>query len=270
MRMSRRVPYTLFKYRSLATEEDRKYTSEIFLKNEVWFPTPASFNDPFDCQFVLKSEASREEKMSFFREYLKWRYRLSDAQAEHRTKKMFSPTRRSELADWERQRLQDIRDTRNRIGVFCLTEVSDDILMWSHYADQHRGICLEFTLSSQEHIDFFAQASEIKYQDSFPEVNPFTRSPPGKKLTLMALRKSTRWKYEKEWRILKVDGPGKETLPPRLITSVILGARISPDNRQLVLQWVAAHPTPIRVRQAELKKSEYGVETKDVGDNRAA
>jgi len=261
--MSRRTPNKLFKYRSLATEEDRRYTSEIFLRNRIWFSTPASFNDPFDHQFVLKSDASREEKMEFFRESLRWRYGLPDSEVEHRTKKMFSPTRRRERAAWEREQLDRIQDTRNRIGVFCLTEVNDDILMWSHYADKHQGICLGFTLGCQEHIDFFAQANDVKYQDSFPEVSPFVQDAPGEKLGIMALTKSSHWSYEKEWRIIRVEGPGKEALPAGLLTSVVLGARISPCNRQLVLAWAAAHPTPFKVWEAKLKESEYGLEIRE-------
>ena len=40
-------------------------------------------------------------------------------------------------------------EERNKInlyerGVCCFSEKKDDILMWSHYADGHKGFCLEF------------------------------------------------------------------------------------------------------------------------------
>ncbi|HUT34368.1 MAG TPA: DUF2971 domain-containing protein [Planctomycetota bacterium] len=264
--MSRPVAHKLFKYRSLATEEDLKHTSEIFLKNEIWFSTPASFNDPFDCQFVLKSDASLQEKMDFFREGLKHHHpQLPDREVEHQTKKMFGPSRRRELAAWESLLLEQIRDIRNQIGVFCLTEANDDIVMWSHYADKHQGICLEFAGSRREHVGFFARACKVNYQDSFPEVNPFVRARPGEKAQIMVFTKSNRWKYEREWRIGRAKGPGRESLPVGVLTSVILGARISANNRQRVLQWVAAHPTPMAVLQASSRLSEYGIKIKASG-----
>lgn len=33
---------------------------------------------------------------------------------------------------------------QKEIGVYCLTTVPDSILMWSHYANNHKGVCLEY------------------------------------------------------------------------------------------------------------------------------
>jgi hypothetical protein len=33
-----------------------------------------------------------------------------------------------------------------KTGVLSLCAVSDDVRMWSHYADGHKGICLKFSL----------------------------------------------------------------------------------------------------------------------------
>ena len=35
----------------------------------------------------------------------------------------------------------------DNICFFCMSKVNDDVLMWSHYADNHRGLCLEFDFS---------------------------------------------------------------------------------------------------------------------------
>ncbi len=37
-----------------------------------------------------------------------------------------------------------LKDTFQNWGVYCLCEKPDNLLMWSHYADAHRGICLQF------------------------------------------------------------------------------------------------------------------------------
>jgi hypothetical protein len=36
-----------------------------------------------------------------------------------------------------------IRDV-DRAGVACFSALPDDLLMWAHYADKHRGVCLKF------------------------------------------------------------------------------------------------------------------------------
>ncbi len=35
---------------------------------------------------------------------------------------------------------------RASLGVICFSERSDSLLMWSHYADNHNGICIEFDI----------------------------------------------------------------------------------------------------------------------------
>ena len=47
----------------------------------------------------------------------------------------------------------------NNIGIFSLSKVPDNILMWSHYADSHKGIVLEF---DSNHAYF----NKFKYENS--------------------------------------------------------------------------------------------------------
>ena len=39
-------------------------------------------------------------------------------------------------------------------GIACFTTKNDNTLLWSHYADEHQGICLEF--------DFYEEIKLIK------------------------------------------------------------------------------------------------------------
>ena len=32
----------------------------------------------------------------------------------------------------------------NNFGAFSMSQLKDNILMWSHYANQHKGFCIEF------------------------------------------------------------------------------------------------------------------------------
>lgn len=46
-----------------------------------------------------------------------------------------------------------IEDKQNKVGVVCLSESKDNLLMWSHYANEHKGCVLGFTVSPQESSD---------------------------------------------------------------------------------------------------------------------
>jgi hypothetical protein len=82
-----------------------------------------------------------------------------------------------------------------RWRIYCLTPHPDLTLMWSHYADNHRGICLEF---STENNDLFSNACKVSYRKEYPQWSLHTMD----EYLEVFLTKSDDWKYEEEYRII--------------------------------------------------------------------
>ena len=153
----------------------------------------------------------------------------------------------------------------NRIGICCFSEIYDNVLMWSHYADSHRGVCLQFEGTS--HTPFFGMAQKVRYQIEYPIVNPIVDEP-DKMVNLALLSKAKFWKYEKEWRIILVEeGPGIQKFPPELLKGVILGASISNENTMKVISWAEERNLPLQIYKAYLKEDEYGLDIKTINNN---
>ncbi len=125
-----------------------------------------------------------------------------------------------------------------RMGILCLTESPDDLLMWAHYAAAHTGFVIEF---DPKHA-FFNQRRSA--HDEIRHLRRVVYSPERPMLTLMTakdlsalLTKSSHWEYEKEWRMMvdlddasevKTIGESRYHLfdfPRASIKSVILGCR---------------------------------------------
>lgn len=52
------------------------------------------------------------------------------------------------------------------MGVFCVAECLDSVLMWSHYASNHQGIALRFEFDPDlKTVPIFWR---VKYQDQRP------------------------------------------------------------------------------------------------------
>lgn len=89
------------------------------------------------------------------------------------------------------------------IGVICLTEKPDNLLMWAHYGNSHEGFVIEFDC---EH-EFFNQGLSLnaKYK-SLQKVlytkDVYTTSLLDLKDMDFILHKSIDWEYEQEWRML--------------------------------------------------------------------
>ncbi len=64
------------------------------------------------------------------------------------TKKEFM-IKRNDFVEQMKKLVYDIKDS---LLVSCFSETCDSILMWSHYADSHKGVCIEF---ENEDNDFF-------------------------------------------------------------------------------------------------------------------
>ena len=101
-----------------------------------------------------------------------------------------------------RRELQKIRSTT---GVSCFSEKCDSLLMWAHYAHNHKGMCVEYDLSKFNSILGFTPApviydnEKIRLQTIDPN-NIFVF------LTNSLLHKSLEWSYENEWRIIRDSG----------------------------------------------------------------
>lgn len=91
------------------------------------------------------------------------------------------------------------------VGIICLSEVPDSILMWGHYTDDHRGFVIGF---DSDHAFFskrrgqedeFGFLRPVNYQRERPKVVLSDTSSPAWFNT-----KSDQWAYEREWRMLRV------------------------------------------------------------------
>ena len=251
------LPATLCRYRSVG-ELARSRTQRVVETSLHYFASPSSFNDPFDCRPNFTLDGDEEEVRNYLRG-------MWARQAPH----MPEADRQAEVDAILRDPSRDPRIPENnrlfaaaydtlvtaRVGVLCLSEVHDDILMWSHYADCHRGICLIYDTN----YEFFAHAEPVRYERERPRVNPITQSNE-QMLDKAIFTKSSGWAYEKEWRILHYrQGVGERQLPQASLKAIVLGVALSGSDRSLVEAWARASPAKPPVLRAFISPTEFSV-----------
>jgi hypothetical protein len=110
----------------------------------------------------------------------------------------------------------------------------DYMRMWSNYAKEHSGYCLEFTRSG----DFFAKAIEVTYSETIP-MSVFDPS------AYYFYCKTEDWRGEEEVRVVALRGGGKYvSIGPSWLTRIILGMKISLEHEQQIRGW-ARQRTPL-------------------------
>jgi Protein of unknown function (DUF2971) len=155
----------------------------------------------------------------------------------------------------------------------CYSEISDNLLMWSHYTDSHRGIVVGFDLKNS----FFSQATNlmpVSYRSDRVSARYDSEGFAFDEHELSVERvKSLAWSYEREWRqrfevkhcakVHNADGTPcyYVTIPSEAIASVTFGVRCSRETQKRVrelkkrpdLQHVRLWRTLLHERDFKLK-----------------
>ena len=232
-----------------------RYTERIFTHGEVYVRSPLEFNDPFDCTIPVFPIGTVDNFRALLHEYLREENpTASDEQLQQWTEAKLSEGEHSDPMKMKQAMDEAIENRLRRIGVYCLSAKNDDILMWSHYANSHRGFCLEFEDDSP--TPFLNRANKVTYQKELPIFNFFDENWHHKFLTT----KSERWSYEEEWRIIEVSGPGICQLPEGVLSGVIFGCKMPDEHINKAISWVSRRPKSFRLYGAHVKSDLFGLD----------
>lgn len=139
---------------------------------------------------------------------------------------------------YDRKYINKIRDEKSQLAIGCLSKTFTDILMWSHYADGHKGCCIEVEINDG------CQPREIIYQPTIYKLDN-----PNMNITdaceEILLHKLSVWNYEEEYRCFKHISASRTYLGIK-IKKVWLGcalndAEVAQRTKQLNALGVDAH-----------------------------
>ncbi len=186
------APASVYKYYS-----DSSLNLDALKSNKMWYSAPCNFNDVFDCDVTV----DEDQLFKSIQAYPgvqgvrigspMWKQMKSQAKSSARgMREMFS-------------------QMRSQMGITCLSELDDSLLMWAHYANNHRGMCVEYELMEINRQLKFTPIPIVYSEDRacIGSLNPDTVERETTKVFLESLTaKSSEWSYEKEWRIIRDDG----------------------------------------------------------------
>ena len=208
----------IFKFCSLTVGE--VIVSSQLLK----FSHPSSFNDPFDCDINLLrfdfSDCSEEIKNEFevlrtgaINKFGEDVQPLFDEIPINRFEEFYKKSQLDKIA---------------RSSVCCFSKEYENTVLWAHYADNHKGICLIFDLlENRPFKDYdperFAQGP-IDYDNYLP-VNYLKSKFDG--ISRLFFAKSPDWRYEKEYRFQILEESGYLKFNKTFLKGIIFGLRVT-------------------------------------------
>lgn len=224
------APASLFKYYG-GKERDL----ENIKANKMWYSAPCKYNDVFDCEITVDEPALFNCAKQLDPEGMKIR------EGSPKWKKL-KQTLRHEI----KSLCSTFESMRSNMGIACLSEFDNSLLMWAHYADNHRGICVEYDLMEINKQLNFTPVPIIYSNDRvcFNDLNPETAENDMLALFLRSITsKSEDWSYEHEWRIIRDDAA--------------CGDRWNSEEKGALLDMIS--PSSITLGCAAEKELEYAV-----------
>lgn len=218
---------------------DSQWLRETISERTIKFTNPHKFNDPFDCMPAFEVRYSRD--ISRFHPKIRSMLNLDGLTGVELEEKISMSELHIAQVIGSGEFLSGLL---SGTSVLSLSKIPDSTLMWSHYAQNHSGVVLEFKIDiSDEEFSFDDSYSKFICQDvEYVDARPLmlvdgSPSNPETIIGEIFLAKSGVWSYEQESRVLKnTGGEGVFKYDDSLLSSVILGARNASENeiRELV------------------------------------
>lgn len=253
-------PRRLFKYRTFSN-----LTLDMLVEDRLFLADPTTFNDPLDTRPTLEGDLEDADLENVLARLVADRI-SAEMSAAAKAIKLGGPKTVEHIVRRSQQRasstIAEIRYNatdpsyefdgvkryllcrsietellrRYDKGIFSLAERANCPLMWSHYGDQHKGLCLGYSVP----LESATSVTKVRYGGSriinASLVAAMLDGDEHAQLKIdqaVLLRKAQPWRYEKEWRFIGPRGLQDSELE---LEEVTFGMRCAPSAKYTVVK----------------------------------
>ncbi len=251
------LPKTLYKYRDWSN----KYHRRLLSKQQIYFPRPSEFNDPFDGNIPVRwDQLTFEDCVQINMSIINIKHKNADQnQVREYAVKVTNDKTLWHPDKLAKERPEQLEKWDKIIGLFSLSETPDNILMWSHYSKNHTGFVVGLDpISLSEDYDF-DYLEPIEYKNEYPIISG--KDDTNTQFLKKFFSKSELWEYENEWRISK-NHIQKRTfkLKKETIKEVLIGCRAVEAEERKVNDIVRRnYPETVGIFKAIQRDSHFGL-----------
>lgn len=144
----------------------------------------------------------------------------------------------------------------------CFSETYKQVLMWSHYAQKHKGVCLGFNVKPIQHIssseDFFVHG--VNYPNQVVPVDYF--SDIAQVVKHWVFTKAPCWAYEKEVRAVMNGMPASSDIQfdKACLKEIYFGCRTTANQRSSLTKLLKATGFTLETwRQMQIDDASFSV-----------
>ncbi len=281
MSPKKKIPKRLYKYRSFSSQ-----TLDQLIGDQLFFADPITFNDPLDAKPTLDTDLDADDLAEVLRKLVEQRIRAEMMAAAKAIKYRGPKTKEHIERHSRREAQQAIEEVRYRAadsdyemerpdqflfgryveiellrrydkGIFSLAERSDCPLMWSHYGDQHKGVCIGYSVPER--------TAENLHKVTYGGSRLVAASAVAKMLDgsvadcievdeAVLTRKAEDWRYECEWRLIGSRGSNSSPLE---LEEIVFGMRCSDTVRYAIVRAFTDRKRPVKFYEMRECRGEF-------------
>lgn len=246
----------VYRYRS-----PTDYTKDEIKNNYIYFSKPIHYNDPYDGILNLYIEGTYEELSRYL-----YDYSLNSNLTEFAIKNNLQNKRIT---------FDILRESNfSPLYLASLTRNPENILMWSHYAMNHTGICIGYKINANKLTvnkgymeKYDIPLVDVIYKKDPPEFQNLIGLDFANELKRRVNTKFKDWEYEEETRLTltrnfldpKCDFHKLPYvyLPDDTVSEIIFGAKIDSKYKRDIIKIANEMDYSIKFRQAKINSFEY-------------
>ncbi len=230
--------------------------------------SPFVLNDIYDCQVPVdvspNVESVRETISSIVDEVF-----VGDEEYAKEIKEKITPDAQNQKKVYFNKVIYHLVNSQR---VTCFTDSFENLPMWAHYAGNHSGVCLEFTIEKNSETAW-QYLADVKYVEEIPTLIPpigFESAADSERfMNSLFLTKQEKWKYESEQRLIldqqflrPTTHPSysKMHYNPDYLTTVFFGYRVdeSSENFKRVINAFTSRNKPPKLRFRRRVENAFG------------
>lgn len=254
-----KIPNSFFRYRQL-----NMFTLSEILNGTVYLAELKDFDDVLDSKCFVSDIGEAEGPAgaySFFKSI-----------------EAHLPERDKNIRYYEESLDKINKMIEKKLGIACFTQKNDNIPMWFYYADEHKGICIEYDFTNLEDfrkLQYLFMPVIYSKPDQINGYKLFENEENNENVIAIrnALVKSKDWSFEKEWRMIKFfykekgnddnNDKKKDRLVPVKIKRIYFGYKTPEEAKIVVSNIIEKNNLNIELYNMEI--TEMGLKPKKYG-----
>jgi hypothetical protein len=284
-------PSMLYKYRSFSVT-----TLESLCRDSLYFAHPGTFNDPLDCNPTIECDSETDELKKLLvlliekrvskevSETLK-RVQIQGKKASIHSEKIARTEAENKLAsiayhatnpDYEvgvseAERWLIVQEIEHELkrhydrGVCCFSTNYSSPVLWSHYGDQHKGICIGYSLDRNPRPNpqkvVYGKSRSVTTSTLVKAFLNESKEAMEHLDQEIFLRKAKGWSYEKEWRLIDKKGIQNS---PLLLKEITFGLRCTISVIHSIVQSLSGRKSAVNFYEMYEVRGNYTLRRREV------